>query len=240
MPVIPLTAMDVGVWLLGSGAKPTDVRLVARYFDRFLGVIAAGGTMRALEAFFQRHVKDERVLGAILSNLPLVEDSAENDEHSIWQEGDIWWCDYPCPPGHDDLEEDGEYGEADYRRQLTGDERAVVLGEIQADAQPDPERLARGIAARNARFGKVYGGQAEAEALPRDYEIKSMAGITTTPPLEQTAEYMNRHCFASRAGDRCVTDFWQHGISAPHPIALPARSGQNGCNAPGGITRGGE
>lgn len=72
----------------------------------------------------------------------------DDDYHSVWEEVDGWWTDYPPPPGFDG-EEEGEYGEDDYRRVLSDEEQAAMDAEIAAE---EAEIRARAEARRAAWF----------------------------------------------------------------------------------------
>ena len=74
----------------------------------------------------------------------------------VWDDEDgNWWTDFPPPAGFDG-EEDGEWGDADYKRALAADEQAVV------DAWNDEDRadeLAGAEAARKRYFGADAGDE---------------------------------------------------------------------------------
>lgn len=74
-----------------------------------------------------------------------------------WEEEDGWWTDYPPPPGFDG-EEEGEYGDGDYRRALSPAEQAVIDADV---AEEDAEELARAEAQRDAYFGSGIGAAPE-------------------------------------------------------------------------------
>jgi hypothetical protein len=78
---------------------------------------------------------------------PGEEPATDVDRHSVFEEEDGWWTDYPPPAGFDG-EEEGEYGDPneDYRRRLSPAEQAVI------DAE-EAEDLARAEAQRDAWFG---------------------------------------------------------------------------------------
>lgn len=83
----------------------------------------------------------------------------EADPHIIWEDDDgAWWTDYPPPAGFDG-DEEGEYGDDDYRRTLSTGERAVIDADL---AEQDSELAAekaearvRAEAQRAARFGEA-------------------------------------------------------------------------------------
>ena len=73
----------------------------------------------------------------------------DDDPHCVWEDEDGWWTDYPPPPGFDG-DEQGSYGEDDYRRSLSPAEQAVIDAEV---ADEDAADLARAEAQRDAWFG---------------------------------------------------------------------------------------
>ncbi|HZF93260.1 MAG TPA: hypothetical protein VEZ20_00150 [Allosphingosinicella sp.] len=89
------------------------------------------------------------------------------DRHSVWDDEDGWWTDYPPPPGFEG-EEEGSYGDHDYRRSLSPDEQAVIDAEVAeeeaAEAEADAEALAAAGAHRDAYFGISRQSAGEGEA----------------------------------------------------------------------------
>jgi hypothetical protein len=77
---------------------------------------------------------------------------------SVWEEEDGWRTDFPPPDGFDGYEE-GEPGEDDYCRELTGAELAAVGEDDESRAAEDAERLARQHAARDRFF--FFSGEGE-------------------------------------------------------------------------------
>jgi hypothetical protein len=80
------------------------------------------------------------------------EDGDEIDDggHMIWEGPDgCWWTDYPPPAGFCG-EEEGEYGDRQYRRTLSPAEQAVVDSEV---AQRTADERAGAEARRDAWFG---------------------------------------------------------------------------------------
>lgn len=90
---------------------------------------------------------------------------AGRDWHDVWDEGGLWWTDYP-PPSDFDGEEEGSYGEDDYRRTLSPAELAVIESE-EAAALAGERALAEGL--RDAYFGLA-------------------PGVSSAPKAEQAAE----------------------------------------------------
>ena len=82
-----------------------------------------------------------------LRELHLGEDAEIDDDghEGIWEDEDCWWTDYPPPAGFDG-EEEGSYGDHDYRRTLSPAEQAV----IDADKAEEDANEAAELAARRA------------------------------------------------------------------------------------------
>ncbi|HEX8262679.1 MAG TPA: hypothetical protein VF547_07380 [Allosphingosinicella sp.] len=95
----------------------------------------------------------------------------DEDPHSLWDEEDGWWTDYPPPPGFEGVEE-GSYGDQDYRRSLSPEEQAVIdadLAQEEAEgAEEDAEALAIAAARRDAFFGFSPEPRSEAEEVGDD------------------------------------------------------------------------
>ncbi|MEO7827315.1 MAG: hypothetical protein ABIR60_09265, partial [Allosphingosinicella sp.] len=86
-----------------------------------------------------------------LHELHLEEEAgADEDPHSIWEDEEGWWTDYP-PPADFDGEEEGSFGDYEYRRTLSPAEQAVVDADLAEDAAEEAEALAAGRAAAEAR-----------------------------------------------------------------------------------------
>jgi hypothetical protein len=88
-------------------------------------------------------------------HLPAKADIHE-DPHSIWDDEDGWWTDYPPPPGFEG-EEEGRYGEDYYRRSLSPAEQAVIDADVAKEeaekAKADAVALAAAEALRDTNFG---------------------------------------------------------------------------------------
>jgi hypothetical protein len=80
----------------------------------------------------------------------------DDDPHTLWEDDDGWWTDYPAPDGFDGVEE-GRYGDPYYRRSLSPEEQAATdsdLAEEEAEeAEANAEALAIAEAQRDAYFG---------------------------------------------------------------------------------------
>jgi hypothetical protein len=78
------------------------------------------------------------------------------DHHMLWEDEDGWWTDYPPPEGFDG-EEEGLYGDYDYRRSLSPEEQTVIDADVAEEeaeeAEADAEALAVAEAQRDAYFG---------------------------------------------------------------------------------------
>lgn len=68
----------------------------------------------------------------------------DDDHHTVWEDEEGWWTDYPPPPGFEG-EEEGTYGDFDYRRTLSPDEQAVIDSDL---AEEDAEEAAEEAEAR--------------------------------------------------------------------------------------------
>ncbi|HYD36445.1 MAG TPA: hypothetical protein VEA60_02460, partial [Allosphingosinicella sp.] len=79
------------------------------------------------------------------------EEETDRDLHTVWEDEDGWWTDYPPPAGFDG-EEEGKYGDPDedYRRRLSPAEQAVIDAD---EAEERAEQRARGEAQRDNFFG---------------------------------------------------------------------------------------
>ena len=76
-------------------------------------------------------------------------DPLGRDCHDVWEDDEGWWTDYPPPTGFDG-EEEGEYGDENYRRTLSAEEQAVIDADV---AEEEAADRALGEAQRNAYFG---------------------------------------------------------------------------------------
>ncbi|HYI64934.1 MAG TPA: hypothetical protein VEW71_08625 [Allosphingosinicella sp.] len=79
------------------------------------------------------------------------EEMAQIDRHDVWEAEDGWWTDYPPPPDFDG-EEEGAWGDEDYRRTLSSKEQAAIDADLAEDKAAD---LARAQAQRAAYFGEA-------------------------------------------------------------------------------------
>lgn len=69
------------------------------------------------------------------------DDAHDHDRHTVWEDDEGFWTDYP-PPADFDGEERGAYGDYQYRRSLSSAEQAVIDGDqardhAEAEAQRD-------------------------------------------------------------------------------------------------------
>ena len=95
---------------------------------------------------------------------PDEEPEVVEDRHMIWENEDGWWTDYPPPQGFDG-EEEGLYGDYDYRRKLSAAEQAVVdsdqAEEEAEEAEDKAAERARAEALRDSYFGFESGSALE-------------------------------------------------------------------------------
>jgi len=104
----------------------------------------------------------EHAPGRELHELRLPPMPVERDRHDVWEdeaEAGRWWTDYPPPPDFDG-EEEGEYGDEDYRRTLSRAEQAVIDADV---AEEKAAELARAQAQRAAYFAPVESDIEDAE-----------------------------------------------------------------------------
>ena len=126
------------------------------------------------------------------------EDAMDKDRHTVFEEEDGWWTDYPPPPGFDG-EMQGEYGDinSDYRRRLSPAEQAVIDADI---AEERAEELARAEAQRDLYFGfdedpasddagpAGAKGRPEAEAPPSiPCDSRATRAVRVAPPAPAAA-----------------------------------------------------
>jgi hypothetical protein len=76
------------------------------------------------------------------------------DPHTVWEEDEAWWTDYP-PPADFEGEEEGDYGDYYYRRTLTPAEQAAMDTDLSEEAAG--EAVAAGRAAAEARRDAYFG-----------------------------------------------------------------------------------
>jgi hypothetical protein len=84
----------------------------------------------------------------------------DEDPHSVWDDEDGWWTDYPPPPGFEG-EEDGNFGDHNYRRSLSPDEQAVIDAEVAEDEAEEAEAEADARATAEARRDAYFGFSTE-------------------------------------------------------------------------------
>lgn len=78
------------------------------------------------------------------------------DGHTVWEEEDGWWTDYP-PPADFDGEDGGRYGDEGYRRTLSPAEQAVIDAELAEDDAAEAEALAADRAVAEAQRDSYFG-----------------------------------------------------------------------------------
>ena len=159
---------------LDKRAESETAMLGADRFDALLDAISAdadAGDLLEMPAQARARAAAEAQAARIAA---AKEDEAiqEADTHMIWEEGDEWYTDYPAPPGYDGIE-DGDYGDADYRRTLSPEEMAALGVEEEAAAD-----LARAEAQRRAAFGlDAVDGDVEQEEQEQEQEGAEIASL---------------------------------------------------------------
>lgn len=99
-----------------------------------------------------------------------------------WEDDGQWWTDFPPPPGFDG-EEDGEWGQVDYKRVLSDAEQADIDAEV---AEDRAEELIREEAARDRYFGFRPEGANEINADRKgDLDEEEPLPLTYVPPKAQ-------------------------------------------------------
>jgi hypothetical protein len=116
------------------------------------------------------------------------EDEDPGDDQ-VWLEDGVWLTFFPPPPDFDG-EEEGELGDRDYQRTLTGEEEAAVLARRRRDDEAELARCCAmrdrffGLAARGApglsvsRQAGPYGPSGPAAGLPEPFDRGSGSDIT--------------------------------------------------------------
>jgi hypothetical protein len=161
---------------LDKRAESETAMLGADRFDALLDAISAdadAGDLLEMPAQARARAAAEAQAARIAAAQD-DEDALEADPHMIWEEGDEWYTDYPAPLGYEGIE-DGDYGDADYRRTLSPEELAGLGVEEETAAD-----LARAEAQRRAAFGldAVDGEDQEQEGA----EIASLDSVTCVNP----------------------------------------------------------
>jgi hypothetical protein len=84
------------------------------------------------------------------------EPGIDEDGHTVWEDEDGWWTDYPPPAGFDG-EEQGTYGDYEYRRTLSAAEQSVIDSDVAEEdaeeAKSNAEARAIAEAQRDCYFG---------------------------------------------------------------------------------------
>jgi hypothetical protein len=143
------------------------LRLVGRW-DEYLDALAEGRRDDGLAMLAAPEVEAAAKLGTSADDSKLrqlhAEEKvqaapAEEDCHDIWDDEDVWWTNYPPPPGFDG-EEYGQWDDEDYKRRLSPAEQAVIDAQLAAEEAAD---RAHADAQRDAFFGFT---PAPAPAIP--------------------------------------------------------------------------
>lgn len=80
----------------------------------------------------------------------------DGDGHDVWEDDDVWWTDYPPPAGFDG-EEQGRYGDYEYRRALSPAEQAVIDSDRAEAEAEEAEQEAEARAIAEARRDEYFG-----------------------------------------------------------------------------------
>jgi len=148
---------------------------------------------------------------------------AEFDGNEVWEDDyGTWWTEFPPPPGFAG-EEEGSFGEDDYRRTLSPEEQAVIDSD---SAEDRADELAFEAARRDRYFGFVAGGP-EAEVFsPREAET-----YETSAPQAPNPELVSGSISPSPGPDEgeeapaetATSALEEAGLSGPfEPAAAPA------------------
>lgn len=178
-----------------AGPYETAVRMVDSDFAAFLDLIEAGATGAQAGLFVAARITpEERVFPGILDALENVrnqcelaqissgcdddEDSAkctndDTEEMTVWYDDERqgWRTNFPPPPGFDEDEEEGLFGDADYERDLSLAEAEAMEAKRAIEMAPLAEA---GAVARDSFFGFV----------PAAVEVKS-TGTAPVPTPKQ-------------------------------------------------------
>lgn len=80
----------------------------------------------------------------------------EDDGHNVWEDGESWWTNFPPPDGYDG-EEEGSYGDDEYRRTLSPAEQAVIDADEAEEALEDAKAKAEARAVAEALRDEYFG-----------------------------------------------------------------------------------
>ena len=146
----------LAMWMLGNIdariAAQDDLaaalsRLVAQDFDAFLDLIEAGGDVTEIVEFIGDQLPQQRKqknahnydLSQFCALFGVEEESRPGDDgHYLFQRyaDDEWRSTFPPPPGFTG-EENGEYGDDIYSRELTAEEMAELMADLATNAGED-------------------------------------------------------------------------------------------------------
>jgi hypothetical protein len=94
---------------------------------------------------------------------PREDAGTDEDGHTVWEGDDGWWTDYPPPAGFDG-EEEGRYGDYQYRRTLSPAEQAVIDSDQAEEAAEEAEAMAEERAIAEAQRDLYFGFGPDPEA----------------------------------------------------------------------------
>lgn len=83
-------------------------------------------------------------------------DDDDDDHHTVWEDEDGWWTDYPPPAGFEG-EEEGRWGDPDYRRTLSPEEQAVIDSDVAEEDAEEAEEMAEALALAEAQRDAYFG-----------------------------------------------------------------------------------
>jgi hypothetical protein len=127
-----------------------------------------------------------------LARHPETDPAQADDGFNVWHDEDeeMWMTDYPPPEGFDGYEE-GEWGDDDYKRALSAEERAAVDADLEAErAEDEVERareLAEACAARDRAFGFAPSPSAKSAASGREGDADGAPRRSRSAPARSRA-----------------------------------------------------
>jgi hypothetical protein len=140
----------------------------------------------------------------------------EAEDPPVWCDGGTWWTFFPPPEGFDG-EEEGELGDEEYQRRLTGEEEAAIEAR---NREAEEAELARCCATRDRYFGLPERGTREffQSVGSRNNETSEPAGPEDPGPIEYKSLLPPRPI----GGPRGIEP--RRGGAPPHPNRPPPAS----------------
>jgi hypothetical protein len=114
-----------------------------------------------------------------LHELHLGAESGIDDGHGAWEDEDGWWTDFPPPAGFIG-EEEGSWGDHDYRRSLSPAEQAVIDSDEAEEEAEEAEARAEARAIAEAQRDSWFGFDSDRE-IERG-EPRTSPPCTASPP----------------------------------------------------------